>query len=265
VIGDVELVSASAPFDVDEASVGEGGTTQILFDDLLAALPYRATLPAFRRAVMDEASTPNQLKALLQRLIGIAAVQVDSATVLFDASNCARRLGEFGDAALMADSGFRALVTFRRTTPEWVRLPLIVGFALDVLEQDLGAEAAVHAVRFGLQGGPLITTGMLPANPVLKGVGSDDSGDYASAAEMATAMGEMNMTGAFTELEQGSADWWTAWIVEDGLTPRRRIRPCRPDEKARRAARDLIDALARIDGHTERRYAIETAAREYLA
>jgi hypothetical protein len=264
VIGDFELASASAPFDVDEASVGEGATTPIVFDDLLAAMPYGATVPAFRRAVMDAASTPNELMALLERLVGIAAVQVDSATVLFDASNCARRLGEFGDAALMADSGFRALVTFWRTTPAWVRLPLIVGFALDLLEQDLGAEAAVNAVRIGLQGGPLITTGM-PANPVLKSVGSDDSGDYASAAEMAAAMGEMNMTGAFTELEKGSADWWTARIVEDALTPRRRIWDRRPDEKTQQAAQDLIDALARIDGHTDRRRAIEVAAGEYLA
>jgi hypothetical protein len=122
----------------------------------------------------------------------------------------------------------------------------------------------VDAVRFGLQGGPLITTGMLPVNPVLKSIGSDDSGDYASAAEMATATREMNVTGAFTGLEKGSADWWTPRIVEEALTPRRRICDRRPDQKARRAAQDLIDALARVDGH-ERRRTIEAAADEYLA
>jgi hypothetical protein len=265
IVGDVDLPTSSAPFDVDEAAVGEHGAAPINFDDLLRALPYAATDQDLRRLLMNEATTPDQLRALMDELINIAAVQTDSAAALFEASNCARRLGEFGHAALIADSGFRAMVTFWRTTPSWVRLPLVVGFGLDLLKREFSVAQAVQAMKLGLQGGPLITAGMVPSNPSLKILGSEEAATYASAEEMATAIGEMNMTGAFRKLEKGSVDWWAARIVEDALTSRRCVWNSRPDDAAREAAENLIDAVAHIKGHTEHLRTIELTARMVLS
>ena len=234
IVGDSALVPRGDPFQMDESSAEDSHYGLTAFDDLLAALPYAPTNRPLRRQLIDAASTPDQLWQVVSALVPLTGAQVDSAAVQLDMANCARLLGNVQDAALLSDSGLRAHSTFRRTIfpmspPEPVRLPLILGFAFDVLELGTPAEQAIDAVRVGLQGAPLLPRG-LGNQPRLKFLGAKDEGGYASAATFAAEMSEMQMmAGHYNSLVEDSTDWWILEIVTAALTSRqtRRDRPGR--------------------------------------